>query len=369
MGYSIKEMSVVSGITPRALRHYETLGLLKPHRSKESGYRSYSSKEVDQLQEVLFLKELGVPLKEIADIVANPDFDRESALKSHLSDLIHQRSKLDDLIGNLQKTIKVLKGEDEMSDQEKFIGLKQQIIDDNEAAYGKEAREKYGDEAVDRSNAKIKSLSEAEMKRIEELTAELNDTIQQALKSGDPTGPLAQKACELHKDWLNFYWPEGHYTKEAHKGLADMYCLDSRFKAYYDKLGSGCAEFIRDAIHAYCDGDGRKSPEVDEYILQFSPEVREILAQFREMILAEAPMAVERMAYGIPTYTMKKNLIHFGGYKNHIGLYPTAEGIEAFAKELSPYKVTKGTVQFPLAKPMPWALIRQIIKNRVENAK
>lgn len=252
MKYSIKEMSRLSGITPRALRHYEALGLLKPERKKESGYRSYTEKDVDMLQEILFLKELGFPLKEIAGIVTDPQFDRESALKSHLVELRFQRSRLDELIQNLQKTIQVLKGENEMSDKEKFEGFKQKIIDDNEREYGVEARKKFGDEAVDRSNAKIKGMSESEMKRIEDLTAELNDTIQKALESGDPKGPLAQKACKLHKDWLNFYWPEGHYTKEAHNALADMYCQDPRFRAYYEKLGAGCAEFLRDAIHVFC---------------------------------------------------------------------------------------------------------------------
>lgn len=112
-----------------------------------------------------------------------------------------------------------------------------------------------------------------------------------------------------------------------------------------------------------------KNPEVDDYIKQFPPDVRELLTQLREMIREEAPLAVERMAYGIPTYTMKTNLIHFGGYKKHIGLYPTPEGIKAFQKELTPYQSSKGAVQFPLDKPIPWELIRRIVKDRVDRQK
>jgi uncharacterized protein YdhG (YjbR/CyaY superfamily) len=113
--------------------------------------------------------------------------------------------------------------------------------------------------------------------------------------------------------------------------------------------------------------DLRKNPEVDAYISQFPEEVRDILGQLREMILKEAPDATERMAYGMPTYTMKKNLIHFAGYKKHIGIYPTPDGIEAFKEELSTYKNSKGAVQFPLDKPMPWNLIQKMIRFRVAN--
>ena len=113
--------------------------------------------------------------------------------------------------------------------------------------------------------------------------------------------------------------------------------------------------------------ENRKIPEVDAYISQFPGEVGKILEKLREMILAAAPEAKERIAYGMPTYTMKTNLIHFAGYKKHIGLYPTPDGIEAFKAELAPYKNSKGAVQFPLNQPMPWDLIEKIIQFRVDN--
>jgi len=186
------------------------------------------------------------------------------------------------------------------------------------------------------------------------------------------------KACKLHKKWLEIYWPDGYYRPEAHKGLADMYCQDLRFRAYYEKIGPDCADFLKKAIDQFCDNgfynaeedfnEGRKNPEVDAYINQFPPEVRAILLKLRNMILALAPEAKERIAYGMPTYTMKTNLIHFAGYKKHIGVYPTPDGIEAFKEELAPYKNSKGAVQFPLSQPMPWELIERIVKYRVNNA-
>ena len=89
-----------------------------------------------------------------------------------------------------------------------------------------------------------------QFEEIEALTKELNETLKAAFCQGDPAGELAQKAAELHKKWLCFYWDK--YTKEAHIGLANMYVQDPRFKQYYDKIAPGCAEFLRDAIEVYC---------------------------------------------------------------------------------------------------------------------
>ncbi len=105
---------------------------------------------------------------------------------------------------------------------------------------------------------------------------------------------------------------------------------------------------------------------VDAYIKQFPPEVQVMLQQLRAAIKAAAPKAEELISYMMPAYKYHGVLVYFGGYKNHIGFYPTGSGIEAFKKELSVYKGSKGAVQFPLDKPLPLALIKQIVKFRVQ---
>ncbi len=105
---------------------------------------------------------------------------------------------------------------------------------------------------------------------------------------------------------------------------------------------------------------------IDEYITGFPPEVQEHLHQIRETIKNAAPQAKENISYGMPTFYLNGNLIHFAGYKNHIGLYPAPQGIEAFKDELSIYKGAKGSVQFPLSKPMPLNLIARITRYRAE---
>ena len=111
---------------------------------------------------------------------------------------------------------------------------------------------------------------------------------------------------------------------------------------------------------------GEKYNTIDEYIACFPADVQKILQLVREAIKSVAPDATEAIAYGIPTFRLNGNLVHFAGYAHHIGFYPGAEGIEVFMNELSLYKISKGTVQFPLDKPIPYGLIKKITLYRVE---
>jgi uncharacterized protein YdhG (YjbR/CyaY superfamily) len=104
---------------------------------------------------------------------------------------------------------------------------------------------------------------------------------------------------------------------------------------------------------------------MDEYISTFPEDVQRILHELRQTIKQAAPEAEETINYQMPTFTLNGNLVHFAAFKNHIGFYPTPSGIEAFEKELSPYKRAKGSVQFPMDKPLPLALIRRIVEYRV----
>lgn len=113
--------------------------------------------------------------------------------------------------------------------------------------------------------------------------------------------------------------------------------------------------------------DEKNSPQdIDEYIAGFPEEVQALLDKLRQTILEAAPEAEETIKYGISTFTLEGTLVHFAGYKKHIGFYPEPSGIEEFRKELSAYKSSKGSVQFPLDKPIPYDLIREIVKFRME---
>ncbi|MDY0235240.1 MAG: DUF1801 domain-containing protein [Gudongella sp.] len=106
---------------------------------------------------------------------------------------------------------------------------------------------------------------------------------------------------------------------------------------------------------------------IDRYIIQFPNEIQVILQELRAVIKEVAPEAKEKISYKIPTFYLNGNLVYFAAYKNHIGFYPTPGGIDAFENELSAYKRAKGSVQFPIDKPLPLDLIRKIVLYRVED--
>jgi DNA-binding transcriptional MerR regulator len=249
MEYTVKKLGMMAGVSTRTLRYYDEIGILKPARINSSGYRIYGQAEVDRLQQILFYRELGVNLDAIREMVTSPSFDGAKALREHREKLLQKREQLDLLIANVDKTIALTEGRIKMSDKEKFEGFKQKMIDDNEKKYGEEIREKYGKDAVEKSNKKLKNMTQEQYDAVTKLAEEQMATLAAAFKTGDPAGELAQKAVDLHKQWLTFYW-DG-YSKEAHAGLAQMYVEDERFRAHYDNEQPGTAEFFRDAILIY----------------------------------------------------------------------------------------------------------------------
>lgn len=249
MEYTVNKLAEISGVTTRTLRYYDEIGLLKPARISSSGYRIYGRHEVNLLQQILFYRELEVSLDEIKAIMTSETFDANKALIEHHEKLLGKRERLDLLIANVERTILESEGRLMMSDREKFEGLKKNMLKENEAKYGAEIREKYGEETVAKSNAKFANLSEADFERSNQLAGEIIESLLKGMDSGDASGVDAQEAAKKHKEWLMFYWPE--YSKEAHVGLGEMYVADERFTAYYDQHRPGAAQFLCDAIHVF----------------------------------------------------------------------------------------------------------------------
>jgi DNA-binding transcriptional MerR regulator len=249
MEYTVQKLGLLAGVSTRTLRYYDVIGLLKPARINSSGYRIYGRAEVDRLQQILFYKELEVPLEDIKRLMVSPNYDAESTLREHRGKLLEKRAQLDILIANLDLTLAQGVGKAAMSDKQKFEGFKQKLIDDNERKYGEEIRAKYGSEQVEKTYGKIKGMTEQQHAENEQLAADIHANLAQAYATGDPAGELAQKTADLHRQWLSFYWDS--YSKEAHAGVAQMYVDDERFAAYYDKHQPGGAKFLRDAVLIY----------------------------------------------------------------------------------------------------------------------
>jgi DNA-binding transcriptional MerR regulator len=249
MEYTVKKLAQLSKISSRALRFYDEIGLLRPARVNSSGYRLYGEREVNLLQQILLYRELGLSLEEIKQIVTQPDFDVLTALEVHREQLLERRIRLDTLIDNVEKTIRNAIGEASMTDSEKFEGFKQKLIEENEQKYGTEIRAKYGEEAVEGANRKLKGMTEEDYSRAGALEKQMIELLLKAFKTGDPASEAAQRAADLHRQWISFYWAK--YSKEAHAGVARIYVEDPRFTAYYDKYQPGLAKFLRDAVLIY----------------------------------------------------------------------------------------------------------------------
>lgn len=249
MEYTVSQLAQLSGVSGRTLRYYDQIGLLKPARINSSGYRIYGQKEVDLLQQILFYRELDVSLEEIMEIINKPTFHEMIALKNHYNKLKKKRDRLDKILATIERTIASKEGGYPMQDAEKFEGLKENMIADNEQKYGKEIREKYGDAAVDASNAKLRGMSQQDYQEMIKLSEEVLSLLEEAFATGDPASESAQKLAAKHKEWLMYNWP--NYSKEAHAGLVEMYVEDERFAAYYDKRVKGGAKFLRDAVLIY----------------------------------------------------------------------------------------------------------------------
>ena len=142
-----------------------------------------------------------------------------------------------------------------MSSKEKFDAMKDRVLQENEAKYGTEIREKYGEAAVESSYSRIKGLSREQWEQMQRDEAAYLDALRQAAASGDPAGEAAREACRLHLQWLRYTWKPEMCTPQAHQGLVKMYDLDERFRAYYEeRAGKGSAAFFARAIDCYYNG-------------------------------------------------------------------------------------------------------------------
>ncbi|SCI77840.1 Multidrug transporter activation protein [uncultured Clostridium sp.] len=256
MEYTVRGLSKLSGVSERALRYYDSLGLLCPERLP-NGYRRYGSSEVARLQQILFYRQMGIPLKEIALLLDDPEFDRAAALLCHRQSLCRKLTALEKLIGNIDRTLQEWKGGEKMSDQERFAGLGKAAVEKNEQAYGREIRQKYGDKALDQSNAALSKLNKTQYDAI----MQEGEAITASIAACMPQGADAQEtqaAIARHYAYLNAHFGI-HYTYEMYAGLGQMYACDPRFTAYYERFAPGLAAFMQQAIAIFVQEAGAKA--------------------------------------------------------------------------------------------------------------
>ena len=242
--YTIKQLADMASVTTRTLRYYDQIGLLVPASTGGNGYRYYDRESLLRLQQILFLRELDVPLKEIRGLLSQPDLDLQVVLCRHRTALDGRRKRMQKLIETIDHTIANLKGENTMTDNEYFEGFDQ-------SQYEEEVKERWGDTPqYAESQRKWKSFSKEQKDAILKKSSEL--TLRMVAQEGStPEDADVQAAVGEYFTHMNqsFYT----FNLEFFRNLSDMWVADERFAANYEKIRTGGAEFVRQAVHIYCD--------------------------------------------------------------------------------------------------------------------
>ena len=248
MTYTIKEIADLANVTTRTIRYYDEIGLLDPADIGENGYRYYDNDSLLRLQQILFFRELDVPLKKIELIINRPEFNLIDALENHRSSMKTRVKRLNALIATIDNTIKTIQGEKKMAEKDYFKGF-------DETQYEDEAKERW-DNTPQYAEQRRKWASYSKEQK-EAIKAE-GDRIVLRMVGADPnTSPDdsdVQAAVGDYQDYLNKYF----YTCNVAflRGLADMWVEDARFGINYEKIHEGGAKFVRAAVYIFCDKNG-----------------------------------------------------------------------------------------------------------------
>lgn len=239
----IRQLARLTGLTSRTLRHYDAIGLLTPAWTGHDGRRHYGYEELLRLQHILVLRELGTDLSRIGRIVETGETATQiELLREHLAGLTAERERFARLVTTVTRTIDSLEKGLPMSTEDIFDGF-----DHN--PYESEARERWGDDAVDRSNASWQKLTEEDKQRQLQADREIVEALGAAVRVGlAPDSPEVQETVARHHAWVSVIWTP---DAEAYRGLTQMYVDDERFRSHYDEIAPGAAELLRDAAEIY----------------------------------------------------------------------------------------------------------------------
>jgi DNA-binding transcriptional MerR regulator len=244
--FTVKQLSKLAGVTPRTLHHYDDIDLLKPSRIGDNGYRYYDEDALLRLQQILFYRELDMPLEDIKRIMAESRFDVLAALESHKQALKKKIERTKRLLKTVDNTIEHLKGKAKMSAKGLFEGFS----DEEQEKLAQEAEQMYDPETVRASNRKWKSYPAAKK---EAIFAEGN-AIYTDMIAAMPKGAASSEVQAIVERWrkhMDYFWTP---NLDQLVGLANHYNDEPRFKANFDKMHPRLAEFMREAVKVYVAG-------------------------------------------------------------------------------------------------------------------
>jgi DNA-binding transcriptional MerR regulator len=250
--YTVKDVARLSGVSIRALHHYDEIGLLKPACVGANGYRYYGRDELLHLQQILFHRELGFPLEQIRQVLGAADFDRIAALRAHRERLMGEVRRYRRLVRTLDATLAALEGDTDMDDKAMYRGFSPEKQAEHEAwlvtRFGGDARAR-----IDDAKARMKDWSQADLDHYLAEAEAIEIALAQAMANGLPAGSSAASELigRLH-GWVGRGWnrPPG---RKAFIGLGKLYQEHPDFRARYESRATGLTDYIADAICAFAE--------------------------------------------------------------------------------------------------------------------
>jgi MerR family transcriptional regulator, thiopeptide resistance regulator len=248
--YTVKQLARLSGVSVRTLHHYDEIGLLKPAFLGENRYRYYAREELLRLQDILFHRELGVPLQEIGKLLELQGQDRVAILREHREWLAQRVERSRELLQTIDHTIAELNGDGTMDDKELYKGFSPE----KQAEYEDWLVHRYGGDMrqrIEDSKAKVASLGEEGLAaRIAEGEA-ASVALAQAFKAGAaPDDPANDPLLARHHAWIAAMWDKA-CPPQAYAGLADLYLEHPDFRTNFDRKGAGFTDWLTTAMRAY----------------------------------------------------------------------------------------------------------------------
>jgi DNA-binding transcriptional MerR regulator len=244
MGYTVKKLAGIAGISVRTLHYYDELGILKPEYRNANGYRYYNEGSIIRLQQIMFFRELDFGLEEIREMISSPDFDALEALESHRTLLEKRRERIDELLATVDKTIKKLKGDTDMPIKEYYQGFSNEQIE----KYRQEVRERWGDKTLEDSEARIINMGKEKFAALQEEGGAIFKAVSDNMPKGFDSAEV-QELVSRWRDWLENF---SHYSDEAVLGLGQAYSRHPDFVKFFSKYDKDMPEFFTRAIEYYC---------------------------------------------------------------------------------------------------------------------
>ncbi|MFI6278203.1 MerR family transcriptional regulator [Streptomyces sp. NPDC050988] len=246
MSYSVGQVAGFAGVTVRTLHHYDEIGLLVPSERSHAGHRRYGDEDLDRLQQILFYRELGFPLDEVAALLDDPETDPRAHLRRQHELLTARIEKLQKMAAAVEHAMEARTMGINLTPEEKF----EVFGDKDPEEHAEEAERRWGGtEAYAESQRRAARYTKDDWKRMQAEAASWGERYDALMEAGEPaTGERAMDMAEEHRQHISQWFYDCSY--EIHRGLGEMYMSDERFKEFYDSMRPGLAEHLRDAITA-----------------------------------------------------------------------------------------------------------------------